>query len=163
MSFLLGSLLIPVLHRLVQRLPKTNGEGTNSLGGTRCEHSTASTGGNRWDSWNRSCSDENGADDAHGLGVLGRNEVERVDRIQEPNWRIGYCGHYGFGRIRRRENASVSSLGHKQRLKKGEHTFTTGSSSGDNFVTLLLVVFVVFVVLARAFWGMRLVVGPRVV
>jgi len=87
-----------VLRRL-EPLADADGERPGGLDGVRGEDRAAGTGGDARDRGEAADGDEHGGEGRHHLGVLGREEVERVAGIEQPDGRLGdrRGGHCGRG------------------------------------------------------------------
>jgi hypothetical protein len=77
--------------------PMTNADCDRSgrLDGMRGENRSAGTGGYAWEGREGAHGDEYGREGSHHFGMLGREEVEGVAGIQEPDGRL--CHGCGLG------------------------------------------------------------------
>jgi len=79
------------LDGMTERLTETHRDGADGLCCTRSEDGTACTCADSRNGGKGSSSDEDGADDAHGLRVFACDVVEGVHRVEEPHGCVGDC------------------------------------------------------------------------
>lgn len=75
-----------------QRLAQTDSNGADSMHSPRREHRATSASRNCGDGGDGASRDEDGADNAHGLGVLACDELERRACVEQPGGCL--CGCY---------------------------------------------------------------------
>lgn len=79
-------LLLRVLHRAAESLTQSYGDRPDGVRSTRSEDSASRSSTYGWNRGDGPDGDQDCADDAYSFGVLGCQEVEGVDRVQEPDW-----------------------------------------------------------------------------
>ena len=85
--------LLGVLDGTAQGLTEADRDSTNGMCSTRRANGSSSTSADSRDRWDGANRDQYGTQDAHGFGVLVREEVEGAYSVQEPYGRVGHGGN----------------------------------------------------------------------